>query len=132
MLVGSALTQTRSAWLAAVMVVVFSAVVMKGWRRWYVIMIMGLLLLVAANWQQFSSSDREQGGVTSTNETDDRLNAAATAIWAIKHEPFFGWGLGVFPSINTIHHQAWGNTPWSRGYGVFPTTPSSGSARSLA
>ncbi len=120
MLVGIGLTQTRSAWLAAVMVVVFSALVMKGWRRWYLIMIVGLLALVVANWQQFSSSDREQGGVASTNETEDRLNAAATAIWAIKQEPFFGWGLGVFPSVNTIHHQAWGNTPWQRGYGIFP------------
>jgi O-antigen ligase len=120
MVVGIGLTQTRSAWLAAALVLVFSAVVMKGFRRPYVLIILAILALVAVNWQQFSSSDREQGGVASQNEAEDRLNAAATAIWAIKEEPYFGWGLGTFPAVNSIHHKAWGDTPWIRGYGIFP------------
>lgn len=120
MLVGVGLTQTRSAWLAAVLVVAFSAVVFRGFRRWYVIVLVALAALVAINWEQVTSSDREQGGVASTNETQDRFNAAATALWAIGQEPFFGWGLGTFPAVNTVHHQAWGDTPWHRGYGIFP------------
>ncbi|MBJ7454825.1 MAG: hypothetical protein JHC74_02090, partial [Thermoleophilia bacterium] len=89
-------------------------------RRWYVVILIGFVALVAVNWQTVTSQDRTQGGVTSTNETDDRLNAAATGIWAMKEKPILGWGLGRFPAINTIHHQAWGDTPWKRGYGIFP------------
>ena len=120
MLVGIGLTQTRSAWLAAVMVVLFSAAVYTGFRRWYIVIIIGLGLLVGANWSTFTSKDRTQGGVNSTNETQDRLNAAATGIWAIEQKPIIGWGLGRFPSINTVYHKAWGNTPWKRGYGIYP------------
>lgn len=120
MIVGVGLTQTRSAWLAAVLVVVFSALTFKGNRKPYVIILIALAGIVAVNWSQFTSTNREQGGVASTNETQDRLNAAATAIWAIRQQPYFGWGIGTFPSINTLHHQAWGDTPWLRGYGIFP------------
>lgn len=120
MLIGIGLTQTRSAWLAAVIVILFSAAVYTGFRRWYIIIIIGLGLLVVVNWSTFTSKDRTQGGVTSTNETEDRLNAAATGLWAIEQKPILGWGLGRFPSINTVHHKAWGNTPWKRGYGIFP------------
>lgn len=120
MLLGIGLTQTRSAWLAAIIVILFSAAVNKGFRRWYFVIIIGLGIFVGANWSTFTSKDRTQGGVTSTNETEDRLNAAATGIWAIEQKPILGWGLGRFPTINTIHHKAWGNTPWKRGYGIFP------------
>ncbi len=120
MLIGIGLTQTRSAWLAAVVVVLFGAAVHTGFRRWYAVIIIGFVALVAVNWQTVTSQDRTQGGVTSTNETEDRLNAAATGIWAIKEKPILGWGLGRFPAINTIHHQAWGDTPWKRGYGIYP------------
>jgi O-antigen ligase len=120
MLIGIGLTQTRSAWLAAVVVVLFGAAMHSGFRRWYVFILIGFVALVAVNWQTVTSQDRTQGGVTSTNETDDRLNAAATGIWAIKEKPVLGWGLGRFPAINTIHHQAWGDTPWKRGYGIYP------------
>ena len=120
MLVGIGLTQTRSAWLAAIVVVFFSAAVYSGYRRWFIVIIVGLGVLVAVNWSTVTSKDRTQGGVTSTNETEDRLNAAATGIWAIEQKPILGWGLGRFPAINTIHHQAWGDTPWKRGYGIFP------------
>lgn len=120
MLVGIGLTQTRSAWLAAVVVVLFSAAFYTGFRRWYIVIILGLGLLVAANWSTVTSQDRTEGGVTSTNETEDRLNAAATGIWAMEQKPILGWGLGRFPAINAIHHKAWGDTPWKRGYGIFP------------
>ena len=119
MLVGVGLTQTRSAWLAAAIVIVFSAAVYTGFRRWYIIILIGLGLLVAANWSSFTSKDRAQGGVTSTNETQDRVNAAATGLWAIRQKPILGWGLGRFPAINKAHHQAWGTTPWKRGYGIY-------------
>jgi O-antigen ligase len=120
MIVAIGLTQTRSAWLAAALVVVFSAIMFKGFRRWYIVILIGVGLLVGANWQKFTSSDREQGGVASSNEADDRLNSAATALWAIDQKPFFGWGLGTFPNVNAVHHKAWGDTPWERGYGIFP------------
>ena len=120
MLVGVGLTQTRSVWLAAVAVVVFSAITYSGFRRWYIVILFVVGLLVAANWQTFTSKDRTAGGVGSVNEAQDRLNAAATGLWAIQQKPFFGWGLGRFPAINSVHHRAWGDTPWKRGYGIYP------------
>lgn len=120
MLVGIGLTQTRSAWLAAGLVILFSAAVYTGFRRWYFLIIIGLAVLIGANWSTFTSKDRTQGGVNSVNETQDRLNAAATGIWAIEQKPILGWGLGRFPAINSVHHQAWGDTPWKRGYGIYP------------
>ena len=120
MLIGIGLTQTRSAWLAAVAVILFSAAVYTGFRRWYVLIIIGLGVLVVANWSTFTSKDRTAGGVNSVNEAQDRLNAAATGLWAIKEKPILGWGLGRFPAINTVYHKAWGDTPWKRGYGIFP------------
>jgi O-antigen ligase len=120
MIVGIGLTQTRSAWLAAAFVVVFSAIVNRGFRRWYIVILIGVGLLVGAKWSDFTSSDRAKGGVTSVNETQDRLNAFATGVWAIEQKPIFGWGLGTFPSINSVHHKAWKDTPWNRGYGIFP------------
>lgn len=119
MLIGIGLTQTRSAWLAAVLVILFSAAVYTGFRRWYLLIILGLAVLVGINWSTFTSKDRAAGGVNSVNETQDRLNAAATGLWAIQQKPILGWGLGRFPAINTVHHRAWGTTPWKRGYGIY-------------
>lgn len=118
MLVGIGLTQTRSAWLSAGLVIVFGAIAFTGFRRWYVLILVAIGLIIAANWSTFTSADRTQGGVASTNEADDRLNAAATALWGIDERPVFGWGLGRFESLNTVHHQAWGDTTWIRGYGI--------------
>jgi O-antigen ligase len=118
MVVAIGLTQTRSAWLAAALVVVFSAIVNKGFRRYYITILVGVGLLIGANWSAFTSGDREKGGVTSVNETQDRLNADATAFWAMKQKPVFGWGLGTFSSVNSVHHKAWKDTPWNRGYGI--------------
>jgi O-antigen ligase len=120
MIVAVGLTQTRSAWLAAALVVIFSAIVNRGFRRWYIVILIGVGLLVGVKWSDFTSSDRAKGGVTSVNETQDRLNAFATGVWAIEQKPVFGWGLGTFPSINSVHHKAWKDTPWNRGYGIFP------------
>jgi O-antigen ligase len=118
MIVAIGLTQTRSAWLAAALVVIFSAFVNKGFRRYYITILVGVGLLIGANWSSFTSGDREKGGVTSVNETQDRLNADATAFWAMEQKPVFGWGLGTFSSVNSVHHKAWKDTPWNRGYGI--------------
>lgn len=118
MLVGVGLTQTRSAWLSAGLVIVFGALAFSPARRWYLLFLVAIGLIIVANWSTFTSDDRSQGGVTSVNEADDRLNAAATALWGVEQKPVFGWGLGRFQELNTIHHRAWGDTPWKRGYGV--------------
>lgn len=118
MLIGVGLTQTRSAWLAAGLVIVVSAVAFSGFRRYYALILIAIGLIIVGNWSTFTSDDRTTGGVASANEAHDRLNAAATAFWGIEHKPVFGWGLGRFESLNTVHHQAWGDTPWQRGYGI--------------
>jgi O-antigen ligase len=74
--------------------------------------------LVAGSWQQVTSTNRYEGGVASKAEVEDRLNADATAFWAIERKPVYGWGIGRFPTVNTIHHKAWGNIDWNRGYGI--------------
>ncbi len=118
MLVGVGLTQTRSAWLSAGLVIIFGAIAFSRFRRWYVVILVAIGLIIVGNWSTFTSDDRTQGGVTSVNEADDRLNAAATALWGVDEKPIFGWGLGRFQSLNTVHHQSWGDTPWERGYGI--------------
>ena len=72
----------------------------------------------AANWSTVTSSDRTKGGISSSSELDDRLNSIATAQWAIARKPIFGWGIGRFSQLNTVHHQQWGHTDWRRGYGI--------------
>lgn len=131
MIVGVGLTQTRSAWAAAAIIVVVSAIAFQGFRRWYVVILVGALALAAINWQSFTSDDRSQGGVNSKEEGQDRLNASATAFWALEEKPLFGWGLGRFPAVNTVHHQQWGDTPWNRGYGIFPHDTQLGIAAEL-
>ena len=76
-------------------------------------------MLIIAEWSTFTSSDREAGGVTSINEVDDRLNLLATQIWAFKREPWFGYGIGTFPTLNTYDHQQWSlSVPWVRGWAI--------------
>lgn len=120
MLVAVALTQTRSAWVAAGLALIFLALAHRGARHLYVVVLIAIGAVVLANWSTFASSDRTQGGVTSTSETHDRLNAATTAVWGIGQEPVFGWGIGRFTALNTEHHKAYGTTPWERGYGIHP------------
>lgn len=113
------LTHTRAAYLAFVVVIIIGAVWGKAYRRPFVTTIVILGVGLALNWSAFTSSDRSAGGVGSTNEVYDRLNANMTAIWAFSERPWSGWGLGRFLAINTYHHQRWSEgTPWARGLGV--------------
>ncbi|MBT0566287.1 O-antigen ligase family protein [Williamsia sp. CHRR-6] len=113
------LTHTRIIYLALVLVLVVGAAIAKGYRSGFVLAAVLGAALVIANWSTFTSSDRAKGGVGSTNEVFDRLNTAATSIWAFEHKPLFGWGLGRFIPINTLHHQQWStSTPWDRGLGI--------------
>ncbi|MBL1074065.1 O-antigen ligase family protein [Nocardia sp. 2] len=113
------LTHTRSVWLGFAVVVVLGVVLAKGYRTGFVATAVGAVLAIALNWSTFTSKDRSAGGVASTNEVFDRLNANTTAVWAFAEKPWSGWGLGRFVSINTYHHQQWSpETPWNRGLGI--------------
>jgi O-antigen ligase len=113
------LTHTRAVWLSFVLVVICGAVTAKGFRTAFLIVGLTIAVALAVNWSTFTSSDREAGGVGSPDEVQDRLNTLATSIWAIKHEPLVGWGIGRFTAVNTYHHQRWSpETPWQRGYGI--------------
>ncbi|MBJ8343999.1 O-antigen ligase [Antrihabitans sp. YC2-6] len=113
------LTHTRAIYVAFLMVLVMGAAMAKGYRRPYVTTIVLIVIGVAMNWSTFTSSDRDKGGVGSTNEVYDRLNADATAVWAFLEKPWEGWGLGRFVAINLYHHQKYSeDTPWIRGVGV--------------
>jgi O-antigen ligase len=73
------------------------------------------------NWTQFTSTDREAGGVASPREVQDRLNIDQTALWAAEQRPLTGWGIGRFASVNTYHHQQWSpEIPFIRGWGAVP------------
>ncbi|MFI6865282.1 O-antigen ligase family protein [Nocardia sp. NPDC050406] len=116
---GVFLTYTRSIWLDFAVVVLLGIVLGKGYRTGFVVTAIGMVSMIAMNWSAFTSADRSAGGVASTNEVYDRLNANATAIWAFLEKPWSGWGLGRFVSINTYRHQQWSpDTPWSRGLGI--------------
>lgn len=115
------LTQTRSALLGLVLVLVFGAVFAKGWRSPFVISLLLGAAAVAVNYKKFFSSDRAAGGVGSGYELIDRLNIAATMIRAINEHPFVGVGLTRFVMYNTDHHVTWApNLPWDNGYGQVP------------
>ncbi|NNH70795.1 O-antigen ligase family protein [Nocardia uniformis] len=113
------LTYTRSIWLDFAVVVLLGIALGRGYRTGFVMTAIGAVAAIAVNWSAFMSPDRSAGGVTSTNEVYDRLNANATAFWAFLEKPWSGWGLGRFVSVNTYHHRQWSpDTPWSRGLGI--------------
>lgn len=116
---GVYLTHTRAVYLGFLGVVVLGALLARGFRRPFVATLVVLGIGVAANWNTFVSSDRESGGVGSTNEIFDRLNANATGLWAFTEKPWTGWGLGRFLAVNTFHHQQYSpDVPWIRGLSV--------------
>ncbi|WP_067689356.1 O-antigen ligase family protein [Nocardia jejuensis] len=113
------LTHTRSIWLDFGVVIVLAIVLGKGYRTGFVVTALGVAVIIAMNWTTFTSSDRKAGGVASTNEIYDRLNADATAVWAFTQKPWSGWGLGRFVMVNTYRHQQYSpDTPWDRGLGI--------------
>lgn len=116
---GIYLTHTRAIYLGFVIVVVLGMIFAKPGRGWFAAIAGAMVAGVALNWSEFTSSDRSAGGIASTNEIYDRLNGAATSIWAFWEKPWAGWGLGRFAVLNFYHHQQWSpETPWIRGLGV--------------
>jgi O-antigen ligase len=116
---GIYLTRTRAVWLALGISLVLCAVLARGRRAGFVATVLAVVLFVGVNWATFTSSDREAGGVASSSEVDDRLNAAATSVAAIGQEPVFGWGIARFAQVNTYQHKTWDETrDFQRGYGI--------------
>jgi O-antigen ligase len=113
------LTHTRSNYLAFALVLILGVLLMPGARGVFVGLIGAIALVIGLNWSIFTSSDRAAGGIGSDNEVWDRLNGIATSIWAFKREPWFGWGISRFQTVNFYDHQQWSNdTPWIRGLGI--------------
>lgn len=110
-------TQTRAIFLGGAVVVVGGALFARGYRRWHLILMGTAVAVVAINFKKFISDDRTQGGVASVSEIDSRLNDWATAIWGVIEKPAFGWGIGRFTELNTLHHQAWPGVAWKWGFG---------------
>jgi len=119
------LTHTRAVWLALVLVVVLGLLLARGWRTGFAITADDTLLAVVVNWTTFTSSDREAGGVTSTNELYERLNLIATSLWAIGEKPLAGWDVGRFAAVNTYHHDRWSPSILGTGGSVSPHTSTS-------
>lgn len=114
------LTHTRAIWLAFAVVLVAGSIWAREFRVGFAALLVATVLAVGMNWSTFTSTDRGAGGVGSTDEVHDRLNMAATAIWAIEEKPVAGWGIGRFTVVNTYHHKQWSpEIQWERGYG-FP------------
>lgn len=113
------LTHTRVVWLVFGLVLVAGVLWARNFRAGFALTLGAALLAVAVNWSNLTSADRSAGGVASTNEVDDRLNMAATAISAIEDKPLIGWGLGRFTQLNTYQHKQWSSgIDWERGYGL--------------
>jgi O-antigen ligase len=113
------LTHTRAIYLAFGVVLILGVILAPGARAAFATMIVAVALLITFNWSIFTSSNRAEGGVGSTSEVFDRLNAIATSIWAFKREPWFGWGISRFVAVNTYHHQQYSITvPWADGLGI--------------
>lgn len=115
---GVYLTITRVVWLAFLVVLVLGALFATRFRTGFVLPLACVPVLAAVFWTTLTGGDRAEGGVGSVNEVDDRLNNAATALWAVQEKPFAGWGIARFTAVNTYYHQRWSDdVPWTRGYG---------------
>lgn len=113
------LTRTRAVWLGLAAIVLIGVALAKGYRSGFVYTLLGAALMIGLHWSTFTSSDRDAGGVASEGEVEDRLNAAATAWWMFKHQPWSGWGVGRFTSVNTYRHLQWSpDVDWERGLGI--------------
>jgi O-antigen ligase len=115
--IGIFLTETRAVWLAAGIAVIVAIMFARGFRVWYVAIALVGVAFIGANWQQFLSSDRSSGGVTSSSEIESRLNDIATLNAAIADKPLTGWGISRYPEVNTHRHEAWGDVRWDAGFG---------------
>jgi O-antigen ligase len=112
-------THTRAVWLVFGIAVVLCAVFAAGARAGFVVTLTGAVAFIAVTWTTFTSSDRAAGGIGSTKEVDDRLNAIATSLWAIDQKPLLGWGIARFAALNTYHHQIWApDVDFRRGYAI--------------
>lgn len=117
-LVAIYLTHTRALYLALAAVLVVGLVLVPRMRPLLALLLVAALGYVVLGWSSLASDDRAAGGVTSVNEIDDRLNLAATSLWAIGQEPLTGWGIGRFVAVDTIHHRQWSpDVSWVRGHG---------------
>jgi O-antigen ligase len=116
---GIYLTHTRAVWLVFGVAVVMCAIFASGARAGFVLTLAAALAFIAVTWTTFTSSDRAAGGIGSTSEVDDRLNAMATALWAIEQKPVLGWGIARFAALNTYYHQVWApDVDFRRGYAI--------------
>lgn len=116
---GIYLTKTRAVWLVFGLALIVCAVLSRTARRGFVATLLVIMLGIVSNWSTFTSSDREAGGIASTNEVDDRLNSMATAFWAIDQKPLMGWGISRFAQVNAVYHQAWAaDVKFERGYAI--------------
>lgn len=113
------LTRTRAVWLVFGILLIAGVLLFRR-SRWYYGSVLGVIAaVIIVNWASFTSEDRTAGGVGSSHEVDDRLNMIATAFWAIRQKPVFGWGIGRFDQVNTYHHMQWSpSVDWIRGYGI--------------
>lgn len=113
------LTHTRVVWLIFGLVLVAGSLWARHFRTGFVATLVVVCLAIGVGWSTFTSDDRSRGGIGSVSEVDDRLNIAATSIWAIGEKPIAGWGIGRFNQVNTYHHKQWSpGTDWERGYGL--------------
>jgi O-antigen ligase len=116
---GIYLTRTRAVWLVFALAILMCAVFARGRRTGFVATLLVAALFIGGTWSTFTSSDRASGGVASSNEVDDRFNAIATSLWAIREEPLLGWGIGRFAQVNTHYHRKWDESmDWTRGYAI--------------
>jgi O-antigen ligase len=116
--VGVYLTHTRAVLIVFGLALVLCAFIARGVRAVFVTMLIAACAFLVAEWSTISSADRESGGLGSASEVYDRLNMIQTSFWAIREEPFTGWGLARFAQVNTHHHQQWAtDINWYRGYG---------------
>lgn len=113
------LTHTRVAWLIFLVIVAIGALLGRRLRSGFLLTLVAMAVGAAVKWRTLIGTNRHEGGMASLNEVDDRLNGVATSWWAFQHEPMFGWGIGRFAAVNTIHHQQWSSdVPWRRGFGI--------------
>ena len=113
------MTKTRAVWLAFGISIVLGALFWRGTRRGFIVVLAAGAVFIGANWATFTSSNRDAGGVGSSNEVQDRLNAIATSFWAIEQKPILGWGIARFAEVNAHHHKQWEpSSTFQRGYGI--------------
>jgi O-antigen ligase len=104
---------TRSVYLGFFNAMIVLTVLSKNLRKFGVVIILGIILGILANWENVTTEKREAGGLATKHSATQRLVLFETSLSMFSHRPFFGVGFMRFeeearPHIRQVRSTALG------------------------